>query len=67
MLEGGVGYLRIRSLPTADQLGPFDEAVRRLGDAKVSALVVDLRGAEGGSYEMLINVASRFIRQGAIF
>jgi C-terminal processing protease CtpA/Prc len=48
LLEGGVGYLRIKSFSEADlQAGLFDAAMRLL--AGCDAVIVDLRGNGGGS------------------
>ena len=67
MLDDGIGYLKIRTFPTPDALGPFREAMARFEDADIAALVIDVRGNPGGVVDSGVEVASRFIRNGPLY
>ena len=67
VLEGGIGYLRIRNFPPPPALGEFDAAVASLDSADIKALVIDVRGNPGGFYGASEKVVSRFVREGPIF
>ena len=67
ILDNQIGYLLLRTFPTPDAMGAFRNAVERLEEANVSALIIDVRGNGGGSIETGIQIASRFIREGALF
>lgn len=66
VLDGGIGYLRIRSFPPPTALGEFDAAVASLEGADIKALVIDVRGNGGGFYATSEKVVSRFVREGPI-
>jgi carboxyl-terminal processing protease len=61
ILDGGVGYLRIRTFAIPDALPLFNKAMSRLADANVRALIIDLRGNSGGSVATGEEIASRLI------
>ena len=67
MLDDGLGYLRIRAFPEPAEMDRFEQALARLAAANPRGLIVDLCGGAGGSYDTLLQVASRLIRQGAVF
>lgn len=67
VLDGGIGYLRIRSFPRPEALGEFDAAVAELEGADIKGLVIDVRGNDGGFYETSNKVISRFLPQGPIY
>jgi carboxyl-terminal processing protease len=67
IIEGDVGYLRLRNFPLRSALDEFRAAMTRFQDAGVKALVIDLRGNPGGSVDTGIEVASSFIRSGPLF
>jgi CubicO group peptidase (beta-lactamase class C family) len=59
VLEGGVGYLKLDGLSGADAApARLGEMLRGLGD--IRAMIIDLRGAPGGSGEMANAVISHF-------
>jgi hypothetical protein len=59
VLEGGVGYLKLDGLSGAPQApARLGEMLRGLGD--IRAMIIDLRGAPGGSGEMANAVISHF-------
>jgi hypothetical protein len=59
VLEGGVGYLKLNGLSGADGApARLGEMLRDLGD--IRAMIIDLRGAPGGSGEMANAVISHF-------
>lgn len=60
-----IGLVRIERFQrhTADEL---DKAMAALLDARIEALVIDLRGNPGGLYDEAVAVASRFLSQGVI-
>ena len=59
MLEGGVGYLKLNGLSGAEQApARLGEMLRGLGD--IRAMIIDLRGAPGGSARMANAVISHF-------
>jgi len=59
VLEGGIGYLKLDGLSGADAApARLGELLRGLGD--IRAMIIDLRGAPGGSGEMANAVISHF-------
>lgn len=60
IIEDGIGYLRITqfNMPTAEKL---DDALKKLKDLNMKALVLDLRGNPGGLLTSAVDVCSRFI------
>lgn len=59
VMEGGIGYLRLDGLSGAPQApARLGELLRDLGD--IRAMIIDLRGAPGGSAEMANAVISHF-------
>jgi hypothetical protein len=59
VLEGGVGYLRLNGLSGSPNApARLGELLRGLGD--IRAMIIDLRGAPGGSGEMANAVISHF-------
>lgn len=63
VLDGNVGYLRIRTFPGPEALPLFRRAMDRLSAANVSSLIIDLRGNGGGSVATGEQVASKFIAE----
>jgi carboxyl-terminal processing protease len=61
----GVGYLAITSF-SHETSGEFDAAVERLRGEGMRALVLDLRGNPGGVLVAAVEIARRFVREGAI-
>jgi carboxyl-terminal processing protease len=61
----GVGYLAITSF-SHETPGEFDAAVDRLRGEGMRALVLDLRGNPGGVLVAAVDIARRFVREGAI-
>jgi carboxyl-terminal processing protease len=66
VLDGGIGYLRIRQFPPLDSIGLFDQAVAMLDGADIKALVIDVRNNPGGFYATSARAVSRFVRDGSI-
>lgn len=64
VLDGNVGYLRIRTFPGPEALPLFRRAMDRLSAANVSALIIDVRGNGGGSVTTGEEVASQFLPDG---
>ena len=65
ILKDGIGYIRLggfRSTTPAE----LDDALVRLRDRGLRALVLDLRGNTGGLFSVGIQVAQRFIPSGII-
>ncbi|MFL5541112.1 MAG: serine hydrolase, partial [Longimicrobiaceae bacterium] len=63
VLEGGVGYLRLNGLSASRQApARLGEMLRELGD--IRAMIIDLRGAPGGSAQMANAVISHFTAPG---
>ncbi|MFL5385398.1 MAG: serine hydrolase [Longimicrobiaceae bacterium] len=59
VLEGGVGYLKLNGLSGSPQApARLGEMLRELGD--IRAMIIDLRGAPGGSGQMANAVISHF-------
>jgi len=59
VLEGGVGYLKLNELSGSPQApARLGEMLRDLGD--IRAMIIDLRGAPGGSAQMANAVISHF-------
>lgn len=72
ILDGGVGYLRLRSFPPAGAKLPngqtvaqaLDAALESFDRAGVSSWVLDLRGNGGGYLDGMSEVAGRFLPSG---
>jgi carboxyl-terminal processing protease len=57
--DGKLGYLRINCL-TQDSGQGVSDVLGRFREAKVSGLIIDLRGAVGGAVETMADVAGNF-------
>ncbi len=72
ILDGGVGYIRLRSFPPAGAKLPNGQTVAQALDAAldgfdragVSSWVLDLRGNGGGYLDGMSEIASRFLPSG---
>jgi carboxyl-terminal processing protease len=64
-VKGGVGYLPISCFQEST-LQELDDAIQALNRAGMRALVLDLRGNNGGLFEMAVEVARRFLASGII-
>jgi hypothetical protein len=62
--EDGVGYLRIRNFQYGTDKD-VDEALTALADKGMQVLLLDLRDNPGGSVEVAVEVARRFLPAGA--
>lgn len=64
MLEGRIGYLRLGALSAAN-LGALDAELKKFGEKKIEAAVVDLR-ASGASndFALAAEFAKRFVEKG---
>jgi len=60
-----IGYLRLTGF-TEDSTGEFDEAVSKMKDEGLNALILDLRYNPGGLLDQAVNLASRFVSRGMI-
>lgn len=73
ILDGDIGYLRVRAFPPASSTDPdgktiaqaLDEALARFDAASVKGWVLDLRNDGGGYLDAMTAVASRFLPKGA--
>jgi carboxyl-terminal processing protease len=63
--SAGIGYLRIASFQERT-LAEFDDAVARLRADGASALVLDLRGNDGGLFDPARDIANRFVASGVL-
>jgi carboxyl-terminal processing protease len=63
--QRGIGYLAITSFSnrTTEE---FDEAVSRLQDDGLKALILDLRGNQGGLLSPAVEISQRFVREGVL-
>jgi carboxyl-terminal processing protease len=61
ILDGGIGYLHIRTFAVPDALPLFNKAMQTFADANIRALVIDLRGNAGGSVATGEEIASRLM------
>jgi carboxyl-terminal processing protease len=61
----GVGYVRIDGFQETT-VGELDEAIAQMQMAGMKVLVLDLRGNEGGLFEVAVQVAERFVSAGLI-
>jgi len=72
ILDGGIGYVRLRSFPPAGAKLPDGQTVAQALDAAldgfdragVSSWVLDLRGNGGGYLDEMTEIASRFVPSG---
>jgi C-terminal peptidase prc len=60
VMPSGVGYIRINAFDELETLHKFDETVTRLIEAKVPAIIIDVRSNPGGLSQMSDAMASRF-------
>ncbi len=62
MFENGIGYIKIRQFQerSAEEL---DEALSKLQEDNMQALILDLRNNPGGLLDMAISVADRFLEK----
>lgn len=73
VMDGGVGYLRLRSFPFSDAKLPngltvpqaLDVALNAFDEAGVTAWVLDLRGNGGGYLDTMTEVANRLLPPGS--
>ncbi len=65
VIEGGIGYIKINQFQeqTANDLAT---AMKKLEEAKITALVLDLRNDPGGLLNSSIDVASQFLEKGKL-
>ena len=65
ILGEGVGYVRITqfALPTSESLG---EALKKLKDDGMNALVLDLRNNPGGLLNSSVDVSQKFLAKGSL-
>lgn len=64
VLDGNVGYLQLRTFPVnSDAMRSLNRAMNRFSEAKVNALVIDLRNNGGGSVDTGQDVASLFLAE----
>lgn len=61
ILEGGIGYLQIRTFAVPDALPLFDRAMERFTEANIRALVIDVRNNSGGSVATGEEILSRLL------
>ncbi len=64
MLDDGIGYVRITDF--TEMMSSFDEEVKKLQAAGMKALVLDLRFNGGGLLSECVELADRFLDEGAI-
>jgi carboxyl-terminal processing protease len=64
-LAPAIGYLHITGFQESTPR-ELDEALARLGESGMKALVLDLRGNGGGMFEAAVEVARRFLSSGVI-
>ncbi len=64
MLDGGIGYVRISDF--TEMMEQFDSAVEKLKAQGVKGLVIDLRFNHGGLLSECVQLADRFLDDGAI-
>jgi carboxyl-terminal processing protease len=63
--ELGVGYVALRSF-SQESPGELDAALERLSAAGLAALVLDLRGNQGGVLSSAVEIAARFVPEGVL-
>jgi carboxyl-terminal processing protease len=67
VLDGNVGYLRIRSFPEADAIGRFAAALAELEDAGVTGLIIDLRATTCCFFASVSQIASQLVKEGPLY
>jgi len=63
--ESGIGYLKLSSFQKTTA-ADVEQALRRLHDAGMQALVLDLRGNPGGLLSAAVDVADLFLERGLV-
>jgi len=63
IIDPNIGYIRIADV-VEQTPATVDVELRKFSDAKVSGAILDLRFADGASYEAAAAVASRFLNDG---
>jgi carboxyl-terminal processing protease len=61
----GIGYLQLVTFQETT-LAELDKAILNLQAAEMRALILDLRGNEGGLFEVAVQVVERFVSAGVI-
>jgi carboxyl-terminal processing protease len=64
-LVDSIGHIRVTSFQEST-LKEFDDAIARLSESGMKALILDLRGNGGGLFETAVEVARRFLPSGII-
>lgn len=64
IIETGIGYIQLAAFHE-NTLQELDEAIRQLDQQGMKALVLDLRGNSGGLLDGAVQVAERFLWEGA--
>jgi carboxyl-terminal processing protease len=65
IVSGSIGYIKLIAFH-ANTVKEMDDAIARLGELGMKALILDLRGNGGGLFDASIEVARRFIPSGVI-
>jgi carboxyl-terminal processing protease len=63
-VKPGIAYVRLESFEAQNVSRDMEAGLRRLGEASVNGLVLDLRGNLGGLVTEAVSVAGRFLRNG---
>jgi carboxyl-terminal processing protease len=61
ILDGGIGYLQIRTFAIPDALPLFNTAMDKFAEANIRALVIDVRNNAGGSVTTGEEILSRLL------
>ena len=65
-LRPGVAYLRISTFEAQNISADVEASLRKLGEADINSLILDLRGNPGGLVTEAVAVAGRYLRDGQI-
>lgn len=61
ILDGGIGYLRIRAFANPDSISLFNRAMERFAEANIRALIIDVRDNSGGAVATGEEILSRLL------
>jgi C-terminal peptidase prc len=67
MIQGNIGYIRLRGFPETSVADRFDLFLDELPALGARGLVLDLRGNSGGRIDIGIRMLNRFIASGPLF
>lgn len=67
VLEGNIGYILLLGFPEPSVFTDVDNALQAFAEQDVRGVILDMRGNSGGRLDVGTRIASKFIKDGAVF